>query len=337
MRRPVASIVMINRNGAETIPRAFDSLAKAIEQVGAGSQEIEFLFVDNASTDHSVTLANERFPRLSCESYLIEESSPGVNFARRAGLSRVRGEYVIFIDSDVAFGTDWLKGYLDAFGYYQNIRVFGGRVKVGAVDGPVPSWLDLTGPYTRPSIIVQCDNGDRLLTSRLDDTRIQGPVGPNMAFRRNVFDEYGPFDIRFGLRPGSLVAGAEAEYFHRLAKTGESFCYVPDACVWHPVRRDQLTKAYFQRRLSGVGRVLARMQYLDKVQAPRILGVKRYLFRQLAVAWVNYGLSWGTQCPKRRFYKRCDVSIVWGQIQEDWHLFRKDEYYHEEASSRGGE
>ena len=66
-----------------------------------------------------------------------------------------------------------------------------------------------------------------------------------MGLRRNVFREFGPFDTRFGLRPGSLVPGAEAEFFDRLIRGNLTFLYVPGAVVDHPLRQSQMTTEVF--------------------------------------------------------------------------------------------
>jgi glucosyl-dolichyl phosphate glucuronosyltransferase len=116
---------------------------------------------------------------------LLDEPTPGVNFARNLGIRKAAGDLLIFVDSDLRFTTAWLQAYAAAAERHPGEAVFAGRVHVGDIDG------DSEGP---------------------------GPVGPNMAFRRSVFERFGPFDTRFGLRPGSFVPGAEAEYFDRLGR-----------------------------------------------------------------------------------------------------------------------
>ncbi|MBD3676027.1 MAG: glycosyltransferase family 2 protein [Planctomycetaceae bacterium] len=312
------SIIMINRNGGDYLRRALRSLRGSLEESNHAPVDYELLLVDNGSTDDSVAIVESELESVLFPWRIVEEIEPGVNSARLAGLNAASGQYLIFTDNDLKFSTEWLDGYRRAIKEYPHERIFAGRVKVGEVEGEVPRWLDLTGEYSRPSIVVRCDNGETTFQTELDANGVDGPVGPNMAFERSVFQDYGVFDTNFGLRPGSLVAGAEAEYFHRLSRQGESFVYVAEACVLHPLKRNQISKAYFRNRLCGIGRVLSRLQHINGLSTPRVFGVKRYLFRQLLEAWGDYLRTWFQSCPRKRFYYRCNVSIVWGQIQEDF-------------------
>jgi glucosyl-dolichyl phosphate glucuronosyltransferase len=312
----VVSVIMINRNGGAFLRSALQSLRCDLEQTWSLQRSFEFLIIDNGSTDDSLSviqheLANVPFP---CKVYC--ELSLGVNSARNAGICQSNGDLLIFVDSDLNFHPGWLRGYLAAAAEFPQNEVFAGRVRVGCIEGSVPSWLDLTGPYCRPAIVVQLQLGDEIKVLRL--TGDIGPVGPNMAFRRSLFKRVGNFDTRFGLRPGSLVPGAETEYFHRLTKTGVSFVYVPSAVVDHPVKADQLCKAYFLKRLRGTGRVNARIQRLDGLHYRTVFGVPRYLLKQYVVAVARYGAALFQPCPKKCFFRRGSLAVIAGQIQEHW-------------------
>jgi glycosyltransferase involved in cell wall biosynthesis len=237
------SVILINRNGGNCLRLAIRSLHVALEHAFSQKYRFEFLFVDNGSTDNSVDIASSEMNGSEIDWKVVVESTPGVNSARIAGLRESQGQYVIFTDNDLVFAQDWLVEYYAAFKAVPQCRVFAGRVAVGEVEGDIPDWLDLTGEFSRPSIVVRCENGSARITLKLDDPGVEGPVGPNMAFERSVFEEYGDFDTRFGLRPGSFVPGAEAEFFHRLSKTNEPFTYVPKAQVLHPLKKDQISKA----------------------------------------------------------------------------------------------
>ena len=312
---------MINRNGGEYLRGALKSLRAAMAHAWNIFQEVELILVDNGSTDSSIAIMQEAMSGAQWEWRILEEKTPGCNSARNAGLRDSHGSHVIFTDNDLTFDVNWLVGYYNAIRAFPQQRVFAGRVKVGNIEGAIPSWLDIDGDYSRPCIVVRCDNGESEIVADLNDETLAGPVGPNMAFARSIFDDYGAFNIEFGLRPGSLVPGAEAELFHRFGKHRESFVYVPQACVFHPLKKNQICQTYFRRRLSGVGQVLARMQRLDGIKAKRIFGIKRYLFRQLATAYLRYLATWFQQSDRKRFFHRCNISMLWGQMKEDYQYY----------------
>jgi len=309
---------MINRNGGALLRDAVASCRVSLEAAWRARPDVEFVFVDNGSTDDSVTTAQEMLKGVSFPWSLVQESTPGVNAARNAGLKAARGELLVYTDSDLRFSTGWLQAYQNAARRFPDIEVFAGRVRIGPIGGPVPNWLDLCGPYRRTAIIIQMDAGEDARVLPLDNAEGVGPVGPNMAFRRSVFDHHGSFDTRFGLRPGSLVPGAEAEYFDRLARAKFTFVYVPDAVVHHPLRADQMTKKYFLTRLHGIGRVNARLQRIRGANAKRLFGVTLYAFEYLLRSSGMYVLSFLQFSLQRRFFYRGEMARWCGHLHEDW-------------------
>lgn len=313
----VISVVMINRNGARVLGPVLHRIREELTAGISAGYGVEFVFVDNGSTDQSVTVVSACLEGSSFGWRIVVENEGGVNYARNAGVKAASGELLLFVDNDVHIRDGWLLAYIDAAKSFPECEVFGGRVLVGAIEGEVPNWLDINGRYRRPSIVIQFDAGTRCYVQRICSELGIGPVGPSMGFRRSIFDRYGLFDTGFGLRPGSLVAGAEAEYFDRLERGGETFVYVPDAMVEHPVRAEQLSKSYFLRRLHGSGRVHGRLQRIRRIPAKRFCGITLYLFEEIGRAWVKYAMTAFSGDPKKRFFYRCNIAILMGHLHED--------------------
>jgi glycosyltransferase involved in cell wall biosynthesis len=317
MSQPLASVIMINRNGGDLLRTALRTCRRDLETTWVSDPRFEFLFVDNGSTDQSLVTAQQELQGAAFPWRIVQEPIPGVNSSRNAGLREAQGELLIYTDSDLEFAPGWLKGYLAAATEYPAQEVFAGRVAVGLVEGPVPAWLDLTGPFRRTAIVVQMDAGAELKTLPLDNADGLGPVGPNMAFRRSIFLRHGAFDTRFGLRPGSLVPGAEAEFFDRIARAGLAFIYVPQALVYHPLRKHQISKQYFLKRLHGIGRVQARIQRLRGTRCKRLFGMTLYVFEYLLAAYCTYLLSFLGSGQKKRFFCRSELARLTGYLHED--------------------
>ncbi|HYE89236.1 MAG TPA: glycosyltransferase, partial [Vicinamibacterales bacterium] len=314
--RPAVSVIMINRNGGEYLAPALATCRRAIEHAQAVEPDIELIVVDNGSTDQPLPVIERELAAAPFLWRVVPESQAGVNFARNAGLVAANGELVFFVDSDLEFDEGWLRAFVEAARDYPSAHVFAGRVKVGKLESPPPPWLPVDGPLVRTSIVVRCDYGDAIVERAIDDGA--GPVGPNMGFRRDLFRQFGPFDTRFGLRPGSLVPGAESEFFDRLARDGVSFLYVPGALVHHPVRSSQMTREYFSKRLRGIGRATSRLRRLRGQQPRQVFGLTLYMVRQLAAATSR----WAWLCargatPAECAHARGDVDVAIGFLQED--------------------
>lgn len=90
--------------------------------------EVEFLFVDDASTDNSVMILRkllDNYPkRKSMTRILILEKNGGRALARQTGIDNVTGEYVIHVDSDDWVDKDMLE-QLYQTAYEKNADIVG--------------------------------------------------------------------------------------------------------------------------------------------------------------------------------------------------------------------
>ena len=315
------SIIMINRNGGAALQRAIGTCRLAIEQALSIEPRIEFVIVDNGSTDSPEVQIERELQTALFPWRVVHERQAGVNYARNAGIEQSSGDLLFFVDSDLEFDPGWLRAFVAAAAGHPQSRIFAGKVRVGRLETPAPEWLALSGPFARTAIVVQCDYGDKIVELALNDSC--GPVGPNMGFRRNLFRQFGLFDTRFGLRPGSLVPGAEAEFFDRLGRAGLTFLYVPGAVVDHPLRQSQMTPDYFKARLHGVGRATSRLRMIRGDRPKRLFGMTLYVFPQLVAAvgkWIAATLTLAP--PVRRFHALGDVAIHLGYLHEDFQTWR---------------
>lgn len=71
-------------------------------------REIEFICVDDGSTDNSLKLV-KKYQKKDARIHIITESNVGPARARNNGLKRAQGEYVAFLDADDFFEPDLLE------------------------------------------------------------------------------------------------------------------------------------------------------------------------------------------------------------------------------------
>ena len=91
------------------IYNAADYLRTAIESVlNQTLRELELICVDDGSTDGTLAILKE-FQQSDERVRIITENNAGPSVARNKGLSRARGEYVIFLDADDFFDDTLLE------------------------------------------------------------------------------------------------------------------------------------------------------------------------------------------------------------------------------------
>lgn len=90
-------------NVAQYLQRCIDSLlAQTLE-------DIEFIFVDDASTDNSVEILQKNAPRFRAIQIHQLQDNCGAAYARNIGLKHSYGEYIGFIDPDDIIEPDFFK------------------------------------------------------------------------------------------------------------------------------------------------------------------------------------------------------------------------------------
>jgi glycosyltransferase involved in cell wall biosynthesis len=100
LNTPLVSIIMPTFNRAHSILKSIYSV------LCQNYQHLELIIIDDGSTDHTTEVIDAiDDPRII---YLQLEQNEGPAFARNIGISRAKGEYIAFIDSD----DKWLPGKL---------------------------------------------------------------------------------------------------------------------------------------------------------------------------------------------------------------------------------
>jgi GT2 family glycosyltransferase len=107
MENILISIIIVNWNTRELLKQCIESIKADIEHIGS-----EIIVVDNASSDGSVEMIENRFPDVK-----IIKNSQNMGFAKanNSGIRAATGKYVCLINSDVRILENGLRGTIDFF------------------------------------------------------------------------------------------------------------------------------------------------------------------------------------------------------------------------------
>ena len=97
--QPLVSIIMPNKNGKEFLKETINSL------LNQTYSNWELLFFDSLSTDGSLDIVES----MSDDRFNIFSKEIGVSAARFEGISRSRGSFIAFLDSDDIWASNKLE------------------------------------------------------------------------------------------------------------------------------------------------------------------------------------------------------------------------------------
>ncbi len=237
------SLIIATYNRASRLMRTLESLTAQT----LPAELWEVVVVNNNSSDDTL----ERFAEFAAahpdmNARIFTETKQGVSHARNRAIRESQGEYIAVIDDDETVNDGFLKEYFDFFESHPHVAAVGGRILPEYETTP-PKWLS---PYTARPIVGTLDLGEKAVP--FGRGKFFG--GGNMGLRRTAVEKYGVFDPALGRTGTSLMAGEEKELFYRLRDAGEQIYYLPNAIINHIIPPERLTRDYFTRLCSLIGR-----------------------------------------------------------------------------------
>lgn len=234
------SVVMATHNGATTLPRTLAALQRVTPPPGG----VEFIAVDNASTDATPAILREGGAPLGLR--ILREPRQGKSFALNRGIEAARGELIVFTDDDVIPEPDWLTAWAATGAAHPETGIFAGQVR-HEWDAPPPRWLEELAAagmsYAGTSVFWPAG------PLRPDQAK-----GPNLMARRAVM---GP--VRFSeeaennFSGGASAGGEDVRFVRDMADRCGGLRYVPEASLRHIVRGHQIGLRPVFRRYMRIG------------------------------------------------------------------------------------
>jgi glycosyltransferase involved in cell wall biosynthesis len=214
---PACSVVVCTRNRARRLVECLEAVRRL------DHPDFEVVVVDNSSGDAAV----ERVARELGARY-VREPHGGLSRARNTGAHAARGSIVAFTDDDATPEAGWLSRHAAALAD-PALSATTGRVIPTAPDSVTGrAYLAAGGEDLgdRPYRV------DRSTPMWFELAHFGGVgVGPNMAFRRSLFER--GWGFREDLGPADGLPGEEHFAFYSLIRDGHAIAYVPESVVRH--------------------------------------------------------------------------------------------------------
>jgi glycosyltransferase involved in cell wall biosynthesis len=221
---------------------AEESVVRCVERIVSDSRRpLEVIVVENRPQRSTVESAlRKRFGDDESIRY-VEESRPGLSFARNAGLREAQGEIVAFTDDDI--DVDCVTGLILPLELENPVQLLIERF-ASFGKGFTPRVYSLSAPPLNQPLFPYAAG--------------HFGSGANMAFRVSSIRELGGFDSALGA--GTPARGGEdLDICIRTLRDGKILAYEPKAIVWHrhPDTSDRLRRQAFEYGV-GLGAMLGK-------------------------------------------------------------------------------
>lgn len=214
---PDVSISIVNLNGQRYLKECLSSL----EKLNYPQDKIEIIVVDNGSTDKSLSIIRDNYPRVK-----IIENKKNMGFARanNQAAEAAGGEYIAFLNNDTRVDKSWLIELLRPI--YKDREIVASGSKVLSMDGKkidfVGGMINFEGKGFQVDYGIPVENDDH------DRYRFLPFVnGGAMMIDRNVFLDTGGFDEDF------FAYYEDVDLGWRLWVLGYKVIFSPKSIVYH--------------------------------------------------------------------------------------------------------
>jgi GT2 family glycosyltransferase len=217
------SFIIVNWNTKDFLRDCLDSISNTVEKLA-----FEIIVVDNASSDGSVAMLTEEYPRIKI---IANKENRGFGAANNQGLAIMRGKYALLINTDAVLTRDAV-GRLWSFAesHPEAAIVCGQLLNAdGSRQNSVAAFPTLLTLLVNTSVL------EYLLPKWFPSKRyehkkplqVDSAIGACMMIRKKALDEAGRFDERY------FFFFEETDLAYAFARAAWKVYQIPDAFIYH--------------------------------------------------------------------------------------------------------
>jgi GT2 family glycosyltransferase len=213
--QPLASIIIVNWNGAAHLPVCLDALRAQT------FRNFEVIVADNASHDDSLELLARDYPEVNV---VALSRNLGFTGGNNAGIRAARGEIIILLNNDTEVDPHWLEEVVAAFKRHPEAGLVASKMKLfdrrdtfhtagdfyrlDGIPGNRGVWMIDRGQYDREEVVFSA-------------------CGGSAAYRKSMLDQIGLLDEDF------FYSCEDIDLAWRAQLAGWKCVYAPKAVVYH--------------------------------------------------------------------------------------------------------
>lgn len=273
---------------------------KSIADQNFSKESYEIVLINNNSTDSTEALCKKfqaDYPDINFRYFI--ETNQGLSYARNRGVKESDGDILVFVDDDATVFDNYLTSIQHFFDAHPDVSACGGPI-VPVYEVEKPKWLS---HYTEQLIGGALYEGDK--TKPFKNGKYPG--GGNSAFRKEVFEKYGLFNVELGRKGTGLIGAEEKDLYDRLTKGKEVFYYLPQMGIYHYIPEKKLTESHFKELTYSIGkserirtRGISKKAYRDRLISESIKWAASFLL--FALYTLKFSPTKGWKLLQFRWY-----------------------------------
>jgi GT2 family glycosyltransferase len=239
-----------------------------------------------------------------------------LNWARNRGIDEAKHPIVAFTDDDAKVDVFWLHAINNAF-QNENIVAVSGLVAPTEMDTRAQRMFELGYGGMAHGFVKKYLHRTRL-SKRQQLWASSFGIGVNMAFRKQVFDKIGQFNVAFDVGTPTK-GGGDVEMFFRLVNSGFSMLYDPAVLVWHTHRKSMNALC---KQIQDNGRSTGcYLIHVFRQKRVRRLSILRFFFVEWLWKWNMMNLL----KKRRHLSRKLPLYELWGLLSSPfayWHSLK---------------
>lgn len=315
------SIIIVNHNGKKYLHACINSITLSLRSLvkrGRSNPVVEIILFDNASTDKSIEIIEQKFSKL-IHSHVIKiiraKKNYGPAMARNIAVKYASGEYLNFLDNDTVVHQDWIRKALKTFKKDKKTAI----VQCKLLLYKNKKVIDYVGEYLGSNgfLVQKASGGERDSGQFEKEEQIMAAKSAGMFIRKSVFDKIGGFDSDY------FIYLEETDLGMRAGIAGYKAIYSPKSIVYH-VSGGSITslgkkKMSFNSKFHGTKNYITTLlKNLEFSSLATILPIHIILWLGLATfklftlqpreaIWILAGIGWNIIYLPKTIYKRNKV------------------------------
>ncbi len=247
IEKPILSVVVLNYNVKHFLQLCLDSVQKALQDIPA-----EIIVVDNASSDRSLEMVREHFPKIKL---IVNKNNEGFSKGNNIGIEQASGTYLCILNPDTVVSENTFKDLIDFHKKTPQCGIVGPRLIDGSAKFLLESKRGVPTPLVAFSKVfglykISKKSFGKFYSLHLNEFET-GPapilVGAFMFMEREVFIKAGKFDEQF------FMYGEDMDLSYRVEKLGYTNYYFGSTTAVHfkgeSTQKDSRYQLRFQQAL----------------------------------------------------------------------------------------